>query len=122
MEVSNLFCYRWDSISYLMMYYLILYDYKFWRYKRSNCDMFSLNPCSRCYPKPSARKDVVLRQKIVQFLFGPSLCSRLYSSKRSFPQFQFLFLAFCCSLNFGSLSMCSYRHSFIKFNLKSNEL
>jgi hypothetical protein len=40
----------------------ITYDYYFRRYTRSKCDMFSLHPCSRCYPIPSAGKDVVLRQ------------------------------------------------------------
>jgi hypothetical protein len=53
-----------------MMYYLLLYDYYFRRYKRSNCDMFSLYPCSRCYPPPSTGKDVVLRQKCIKKLLG----------------------------------------------------
>jgi hypothetical protein len=29
--------------------------------------MFSLHPCSRCYPLPSAGKDVVLRQKAKKY-------------------------------------------------------
>jgi hypothetical protein len=71
-----LFCYKWDSISYLMMYYLLLYDYYFRRYKRSNCDMFSLHPCSRCYPLPSAGKDVVLRQNTSLTSVPPHLYPR----------------------------------------------
>jgi hypothetical protein len=64
MEGWSLFCYKWDSISYLMLYYLLLYDYYFRRYTLSKCDMFLLHPCSRCYPLPSAGKDIVLRQKL----------------------------------------------------------
>jgi hypothetical protein len=30
----------------------------------SKCDMFSLYPCSWCYPLPSSGNDVVLRQKL----------------------------------------------------------
>jgi hypothetical protein len=46
------------------MYYLLLYNYKFRKYKLSNCDMFWLHTISRCYPLPSGGKDVALRQKL----------------------------------------------------------
>jgi hypothetical protein len=81
MEGWNLPSYKWGSIIYLMMYYLLLYDYQFRPYKRSNCDMFSLHPCSRCYPLPSAGKDLVLRQNGSYLKYSKYGAFTLYSSR-----------------------------------------